>query len=71
MQNLTRAHDELFKRNPDERFSSISELCQHCYDMKQWSRENFLGLGRWLELKGYGVSSRFGDITDQVQPTDW
>ena len=39
--------------------------------MKQWSRENFLELGRWLELKGYGVSSRFGDITDQVQPTDW
>lgn len=42
MTNLTRAHDELFRRSPDERFSSISELWQHCYDMKQWSSERWI-----------------------------
>ena len=26
MANLTRAHDELFRRSPDERFSSLDEL---------------------------------------------
>jgi len=39
VQNLTRAHDELFRRTPDERFSSISDLWQHCHNMKQWSTE--------------------------------
>lgn len=37
MQNLTRAHDALFNRHPDERFSSMSELSDHCYRMKLWS----------------------------------
>lgn len=42
MQNLTRAHDQLFSRSPDERFSSITDLWQHCYNMKQWSTEQWV-----------------------------
>jgi len=42
MQHLTRAHDELYRRSPDERFSSISDLWQHCYNMKQWSTERWV-----------------------------
>ena len=41
MQNLTRAHDELYRRSPDERFNSLSDLWQHCYNMKQYSNEQW------------------------------
>jgi len=37
MQNLTRAHDELFTRHPDERFGSLAELWEHCDRTKRWS----------------------------------
>lgn len=42
MQNLTCAHDQLYRRSPDERFASVSELWQHCYNMKQWSTEQWV-----------------------------
>jgi hypothetical protein len=34
MSVLTRAHDELFKRKPDECFPSMSELFRHCQQQK-------------------------------------
>ena len=39
MANLTRAHDELFQRSPDERFSSLPELWEHCQQEKQFSND--------------------------------
>ena len=30
MQNLTRAHDELFRRTPDETFPTLQALWEHC-----------------------------------------
>ena len=39
MPNLTRASDELFRRTPDECFSSVQELATHCYRQRRSSRE--------------------------------
>ena len=35
MRVLTRAHDELFRRSPDETFPSLDVLSQHC----RWQRD--------------------------------
>ena len=39
MANLTRAHHELFQRSPDERFSSLREICEHSQQEKQFSND--------------------------------
>lgn len=41
MQNLTRAHNELFRRTPDERFSSLDALWRHCEEEKKRSLEQW------------------------------
>ena len=41
MANLTRAHDELFRRTEDERFSSLRDLCEHCQQEKQFSEDRW------------------------------
>ena len=41
MQNLTRVHNELFRRTPDERFGSLVELWQHCQSEKELSVERW------------------------------
>jgi hypothetical protein len=41
MVNLTRAHQELFRRAPDEQFKSLDELWQHCRDEQQFSTERW------------------------------
>jgi hypothetical protein len=41
MSHLTRAHQELFRRTPDEQFSSLAALRKHCQDRKENS------LDRW------------------------
>ena len=42
MQNLTRAHEQLYRRHPDERFSTINDLWKHCSDVRQWSTEEWV-----------------------------
>ena len=42
MQNLTRAHDELFRRTPDECFESIQTLWVHCHGGKQRSTDRWV-----------------------------
>ena len=39
MVNLTRASRELFARSPDERFSSLQELMQHCHREQEFSTD--------------------------------
>jgi hypothetical protein len=39
MANLTRAHQELFQRSPDERFSSLQEIWEHCQQERQFSND--------------------------------
>jgi Domain of unknown function (DUF932) len=41
MQNLTRASNELFRRDEDERFASFLDLWQHCQDEKERSVERW------------------------------
>lgn len=41
MQNLTRAHDELFRRTPDETFENIPALWQHCHTEKEQSDDRW------------------------------
>ncbi len=41
MQNLTRAHDELFRRTPDETFGSVQALWEHCHAEKERSDDRW------------------------------
>lgn len=41
MVNLTRAHQELFRRAPDEQFKTLDELWEHCCREKQFSTERW------------------------------
>ena len=41
MQHLTRAHDELFRRTPDERYPSLDALWRHCQEEKEKSVEQW------------------------------
>lgn len=41
MATLTRAHNELFRRNPDERFTTFAELYEHCESEKERSLERW------------------------------
>jgi histone H3/H4 len=41
MANLTRAHDELFRRSPDERYPSLHELLAHTVAEKERSRDRW------------------------------
>lgn len=38
-QILTRGHNELFRRSPDESFPSLDELWQHCQHQKSQSND--------------------------------
>ena len=48
MANLTRASQELFRRSPDECFSSLDELRDHCRQERQFSADAWL-LPQYLE----------------------
>ena len=71
MTNLTNAHRELFRRAPDERFSTLPELSAHCRERKGKS------LDRWVPpqlLKAVPIMDELilssGD-GEPVRMTDW
>lgn len=41
MVELTRAHQELFRRTPDETFNSLGELRQHCLQEREFSEDRW------------------------------
>jgi hypothetical protein len=51
MSNLTRASQELFKRSPDECFTSLDELARHCRDEKRASQDRW-HLPQQVRLQG-------------------
>jgi hypothetical protein len=51
MSILTRASQELFKRGPDERFSSLEELSRHCRDERRASQDRW-HLPQQVRLQG-------------------
>jgi hypothetical protein len=48
MPHLTHAHQELFRRSPDERFASMTELFQHCLEQRKRSCEHWKPPGQLL-----------------------
>jgi predicted GNAT family acetyltransferase len=57
MQNLTRAHDELFRRHPDERFESLPDLSEHCQQMKRWSAVQWVHPAEfWVEPADHALT---------------
>ena len=51
MAQLTRAHQELYRRSNDERFSSLSELAAHCHRHREQS------VDRWERPQDVAVTS--------------
>ena len=41
MTNLTHAHEELFRRTPDETFPSLPALWEHCHAEKEQSADRW------------------------------
>ncbi len=55
MRNLTKAHQELFRRTPDESFLSFDDLYRHCADQRTrstdlWERPQDVALASDLTL---------------------
>ena len=70
MTNLTRAHDQLFRRRPDERFSSVPKLWQHCYDMKRHSQEWWVPPSELaIQPTSSGIQATFQDMSFNL--TEW
>lgn len=70
MTTLTRAHKELFRRNPDERFPSLSALWEHCHDEKKDA------LTRWHPPGEVFMEPDNGSLTftanaEPFEMTDW
>ena len=53
-QNLTRAHEELFRRTPDETFPTLPALWEHCQAEKERSTD------RWRPPRPCGPPTRDG-----------
>ena len=62
MSNLTRAHHELFRRSPDERFASLRELLEHCQQERVFSSDCwYLPQGLDPQAADDRVTVRLGD----------
>ncbi len=71
MPNLTKASHELFKRTPDETFSSLTALMSHCRDQKESGKD------RWLPPRSVNALPRDGRLVlapdggEAVAMNDW
>ena len=70
MANLTRAHDELYRRRPDERFATVADLWQHCSDVRQYSTE------QWISPAELAICPTHSDLqvtyrNQNLSFTDW
>ena len=71
MQNLLRAHQELYRRTPDERFASLSDLSRYCHEIQEHSADRWvppLGLSVEHEGSRLAVATEEGDRFDL---NDW
>lgn len=68
---LTRAHNELFRREPDEHFGTMQELWQHCHEQKQRSTE------RWHSPAALKADASYGRLKLELggdgsyEPNEW
>jgi len=70
MQNLTRAHNELFRRHPDERFKSMDDLSQYCQNIKQWSTVEWMQLDE-MAIKSLGMDLALSLRDKDMRLTEW
>ena len=74
MVNLTNASQELFRREPDERFRTLDELSSHCTlqrenSFEHWKRAEFI---RTLpDLNRRSLELRFSDEDQTFSLNDW
>jgi hypothetical protein len=70
MVNLTRAHQELFFRQPDERFATLDDLWRHCLESRNASTD------RWsppteLAVRPTGAALQLAVMNDPLRLNDW
>jgi len=70
MPSLTKAHDELYRRAPDERFPSLQKLLKHCQRVKAQSQT------RWQEPSGIRPCALEGRLKldvngEEFRLSDW
>jgi hypothetical protein len=71
MANLTRAHNELFRRNADERFASLADLSRHCRAQKLAAQDRWQPMQN-LKVKPIADSLQLSAGTDGAYAlTDW
>jgi len=71
MAHLTQASEELFRRSPDERFSSLVALWEHCHQRKEESRELWQR-SQTLQPRSYPGTVVLGvDAEREVFLNDW
>lgn len=68
--NLMRANKELFRRSPDERFSSFDDLWQHCYNQRETSQDQWNSPEELIIRPGNSSLELVVDETP-VQLNDW
>ncbi|MFC1601295.1 DUF932 domain-containing protein [Candidatus Sumerlaeota bacterium] len=61
MQNLTRAHGELYRRAPDERFDSLEALAKHCKAEREESEDRWHPPGVLVPHANGGLSLNLGE----------
>ena len=57
MTNLTKAHEELFRRSPDETFPTMQALWDHCHRIRERSQD------RWHAPSALSVKADLGSLT--------
>jgi len=71
MQHLTRAHNELYKRAPDEHFPSLDALWRHCLEQKEHSVDQWHAPVAMLpEVQNGGLALRLDEQGD-YRLNDW
>ena len=62
MAHLTRAHNELYRRSPDEQYPTLEALVSHCAGQKRWSEEKWNPpSGIRPEVVGDAINLRLGE----------
>lgn len=71
MQTLTRAHDELFRRTPDERFLTLDELYEHTQNQQRWSETVWHQPGELVPTPESGRLDLFVHQSESYRLNNW
>lgn len=67
MAHLTRAHNELYRRSPDEQYPTLEALMRHCEGQKRWSEEKWNPpSGIRPEVAGDALNLRLGEDGEEA-----